>query len=216
MREDLRHLGDLLAERSGAAGALGASRVVLRHGQKNDCGRDRGCGCERVEHAAPIGEGERRFDRRSRGHRAEATRREHATVDQRKPVARVPAGDGGHSRHKARRHAEPDESAADREPDECIGGRKDDRADAGDEQERGLGPARPDAIEHDAERQLNGGEGQIVHAGQQPEARGIEREVAHQIGRDHRVDRAKHVREVIAERERQEDAQGDGERHDAS
>ena len=74
------------------------------------------------------------------------------------------------------------------------------------QQQRGVDAARAVAVEQHAERQLEQREGEEVDAGEQPEARGREAQLARDLRPDDRVDRAVDVGNEIPRQERQGDA----------
>ena len=79
----------------------------------------------------------------------------------------------------------------------------------GDQQQGRVHAPRPEAVEQQPERQLEQGEGQEVHAGEQPQAAGAEAELDGERGSEHRVHRAVHVRDEEPRDERQRDAEED-------
>jgi hypothetical protein len=64
-----------------------------------------------------------------------------------------------------------------------------------DREQHGLDAPRSVAVEQDADRKLHRGEREEVRAREQAERRRIERELARELGRDDRVDRAVQVRQ---------------------
>ena len=72
------------------------------------------------------------------------------------------------------------------------------RAHRGHAEQHRLDAARSVAIEQHPGRNLHQRERQEVGAGQQAERRRRQRELARQVGRDHRIDRPEHVRQQIA------------------
>ena len=75
-----------------------------------------------------------------------------------------------------------------------------------DQQQRCVHAPRPVAVEQHAQRQLEQREGEEVDAGEQPQARRRERELAREVRPDDRVDRAVDVGDEIPREERQGDA----------
>ena len=84
-----------------------------------------------------------------------------------------------------------------------AGGGEPHAARRGDEEQRRVDAPRAEAVERDADRKLEQGEGEEVDAREQPEAGGGEAELGGERRREHRVHHPVHVRDEVAREERQ-------------
>ena len=161
---------------------------------------------ERDEHHAPVGDAQRELERHRRGQRADAARHHHparvgrlavgADTTRRSPSA-APSGTRTRRRRSPRApaRARPATRPARTAPRRWRR-----------RQEHRLDAPRPVAVEQDAHRHLHRREREEVRAREQAERGRIERQVAHELRRDHRVDRAEQVRQQVGRREREVDA----------
>jgi hypothetical protein len=101
--------------------------------------------------------------------------------------------------HQAGRDTEPDQGAADGERGEGMSGRKHQRAGHRHRQQRRHHAPRSEAIERQPHGQLGQREGQKIGAGEKAEIGRAHVQLAHQLGRDDRVDGAQEVRDVVGE-----------------
>src|SRR5207248_11334797 len=77
-------------------------------------------------------------------------------------------------------------------------------ANGGEYQQEAIDAARPEAIEQQAERDLEQAEGKEVHAGQEAELACVQAEFARERRPEQGVYRAEHVGEVVPRQERQD------------
>ena len=119
------------------------------------------------------------------------------------PFRRKPLGESLERGHQAGRNAEADQRAPHGEATERVGQRKNRRAAGGNDEQRRFHPARAEAVEQHAERQLGGAKGEEIGAGQQAERVVAEIEFAGEHRADDGIGRAIQVREEIAGGKRQ-------------
>jgi len=162
-RENLADTPHLVGEPLAGAGP----EAAFRYGDEEDQGGGQGQDGEHQEDAAPVGESESAFHRYGCGQRAEAAGRHLKPVDQRNAVRREPHDIGLEGGHQAGRGAEADQGPADDQGVERLGQGEDQRAQSGDDEKGGLRAPGAEAVEQDAERQLEGGESEEVGAGQE-------------------------------------------------
>ncbi len=188
------------------------ARVALRHDEEDQRrGRERQRG-EAVEDAAPVGEPQQRLDRRRSRERAEAAGREEPAAQRGEARHREPQRERLHARHQATGHAEPDQRSAGDQSRKGPTRAEDESAARGDDQQPRVHAARAEAVEEDAERQLERREREEVRAGEQAQAVRVDADVAYEIRPDDGVDGAEEVRKVVAAGERHEHAREDPQR----
>ena len=168
-------------------------RRVLGDNPRNQDGSDDGETREAHENDAPVGHFQGELDWNGGGDHADAAGEEHPAVHRRQACRRKPQNVGLDPGHQAPGHAEPDEGARQRQGRHAAGHGEQQAAAGCYQQQGGVGAARAEAVEQQAERKLERREGQKVRAGEQPQLRWRQIELRHQVGGDDSVDAAVQV-----------------------
>ena len=200
--------------RRAPAPGLDGAAAPRRHRGPGQEGDQEGQHGEAHEQVAPAGDLEDRMDRGRRRQRAETAEGGGDVVDQRQAVARPPFGVGLERGHQAGGHAEPDQASREAQHPERLADGEQRRPKRGEHQQHRLNARRAVAVEQQAERNLEGGEGDEIDAGHEAEIGRAQPDLGDQGLRDHRVDDPEQVGEVIAEPERNQHRKHDPERRD--
>ena len=186
---DLAQCAELIAQISAPGGRCGVGAAIRHDEEDQHRDRDR----ERRQHGedpAPADHPQQHFHRHRRRQRTETAERHHDAVDQRQPRLRPPRRDGLERRHQASRNAQSDTAAGEDEKREILTDGEQRAAERRDQQQARLHAARPVAVQQDAERNLKGGEGDEVDAGEKPQIRRREADFRRKLRRDDGIHRA--------------------------
>ena len=190
-----------------APGATMTGGGMIRHHQPQHPRQHQGQNRQAAKDPAPGGQAQGQFHR-GRGHeRPQAAKGHDPAIHRRQPLGGEPHDEGLETGHEAGGYPQPDQGPAQDQFLDPLADREKGGAGGGEQQQQGLHPLGRETVQQDPQRQLEGGEGEEIDAGQQPQGGGVEVQVGHQFRGQHRIDGAVEVGEEIAGGERQEDPQ---------